>query len=93
MNNLLHEITNCPNIEKARLDANHPCHKIVNTQPRDNFQLPEPWNGNIVDAPILFISSNPSFDDNEYYPTTEWKKEVIEDFFCKSVSRKNRHLG
>ena len=29
---------------------------------KEGFQIGEPWNGDIENAPILFLSSNPSFD-------------------------------
>ena len=45
------------------------------------FQLPEPWNGHLDNAEILFISSNPSIDPNENYPTASWKGEDIVSFF------------
>ena len=51
--------------------AEHPCAPIVRWQgaPRlENQQVPEPWNGQIDRAPILFISSNPSFNPGEDYP-------------------------
>ena len=32
------------------------------------WQVPEPWNGNLGTAPILFIGQNPSADQDEDYP-------------------------
>ncbi|WP_273408361.1 hypothetical protein [Corynebacterium ureicelerivorans] len=29
---------------------------------KETFHMPEPWNGNLGEAEILFVSSNPSFD-------------------------------
>ncbi len=81
---LLHNISHCGEVEKAKSDSNHPCHKIVKSQ-KDlvitNFQLPEPWNGHIDTAEILFISSNPSIDPNENYPTSSWNDNDIVSFF------------
>jgi hypothetical protein len=50
----------------------------------DNFHLPEPWNGALDRAPILFHSSNPAFGPDEDYPTgdrTAWSDARIVDFF------------
>lgn len=81
--NLILEICQCPNIALAKDDSSHPCHVIVNVQNHDSndFQLPEPWNGNIAQAKLLFISSNPSIDESEAYPTVDWPNNRILDFF------------
>lgn len=84
MNNLLLEIAKCCEVEKAKTDNNHPCHKIVCSQNDlgiKDFQLPEPWNGHLDTAEILFISSNPSIDPNENYPTASWNDKDIISFF------------
>lgn len=67
-------IARCPVME-ACLDSersSHPCSGITGFQwqsidaPtrisrwRDTHQLPEPWVGHLTEAPILFVSSNPS---------------------------------
>ncbi|MCI8734690.1 MAG: hypothetical protein HFE40_03970 [Clostridia bacterium] len=80
MKNLLLEIAKCGEIEKAKVDTCHACNKIVTSQSGD-FQLPEPWNGHLDTAEILFISSNPSIDPKENYPTASWKDEDIISFF------------
>jgi len=83
--NLLLEIARCPNLLQCYDTTinNHPCSNIVSTQNNllDVFHLPEPWNGEIESAPILFISSNPSININEVYPTTSWPDNEIIDFF------------
>jgi len=64
--------------------SSHPCKAIIDSQGCDelsNFQVPEPWNGHIDRAPLLYISSNPSISDVEYYPRREWSDELIGDFF------------
>ena len=47
------------------------CHEIYNSQGcadiRD-FQVPEPWSGDIENAPILFVGINPGFTPGELYP-------------------------
>ncbi|MDN8605124.1 hypothetical protein Q0N48_03760 [Corynebacterium ureicelerivorans] len=46
---------------------------------KETFHMPEPWNGNLSTAEILFVSSNPSFDINETTPELARKenKEVL----------------
>lgn len=45
-----------------------------------SMQLPEPWNGHLSKAKIMFISSNPSID-YEDFPTKKWDDKDIVDFF------------
>lgn len=86
---LLFDICHCDNFHKliTRQNNVHPCSKIIDFQrgqgvsmPND-FQLPEPWSGDIVNAPILFISSNPAFSNTELYPLLTWPNPIIADFF------------
>jgi hypothetical protein len=44
--------------------------------------VPEPWSGHIERAPILFVSSNPSIDHAEAYPTGGWDDSRLADFFA-----------
>jgi hypothetical protein len=46
-----------------------------------DFHLPEPWSGNLEQAPVLFLGSNPSLAEAEEYPLQSWPDEFIEDFF------------
>lgn len=84
---LITQITGCAEVEKAKKDSNHPCNKIVCSQNEHEFQLPEPWNGDISNAEILFISSNPSIDPkanqdgHESYPTEKHSNEDLPEFF------------
>jgi hypothetical protein len=82
---LLREITRCPNIEQCFINpqSSNPCSKIISTQKviaLANLQVPEPWSGNLEHAPILFLSSNPSLDDEEVIPRWSWSDEWIKDF-------------
>lgn len=45
-------------------------HPIQKKQANKNipYQFPEPWNGDIDNAPIIFIGLNPSFNANEVFP-------------------------
>jgi hypothetical protein len=82
---LLLEIAKCPNVVEIFKGAeNHPCSEIVRSQGSsvlDNFQVPEPWNGCIDKARLLYLSSNPSISEIELYPTWNWSEERLEDFF------------
>jgi hypothetical protein len=75
--------------DSARSETSHCCHKIVQLQPQNAFQLPEPWSGQIDKAPILFISSNPSITQQEYYPDNTWRNENIIDFFQNRFTTPN----
>src|ERR1035438_1776548 len=65
-------VARCPNVKVCLEGAGpHPCCEIVQNQVitkgvvgYDDFQVPEPWVGEIDVAPILFISSNPSIGDD-----------------------------
>lgn len=74
---LLLAITHCPEIDKARADAGHPCADIVGLQQPDQFQKPEPWRGHIDTAPILFVSSNPSIRGKDPFPPDGWEEQDI----------------
>lgn len=72
------------------IDA-HPCSTIVAAQgvmSWASFQVPEPWSGNLLTAPILFLSSNPSISGTEEYPRSAWGNSELESFFN---SRFNGH--
>ncbi len=59
------QIMRCPIIAEAKGNSKFACSEIVNLQkPEAGFQVPEPWNGNI-NAPILFLSSNPGYNPDE----------------------------
>ncbi len=90
---LILDISNCDQIWKAREDKNHPCHTIVQYQylekPEKQFQHPEPWNGYIDRAEILFVGSNPSIDFDEIYPDDNWSDNDISDFHNNRFSVEN----
>jgi len=80
---LLLDIVRCPVTDEIRSGTSKisPCQKIVQLQTDMSFQLPEPWSGQIDSAPILFISSNPSIDQQEMYPDDSWNSDRTIDFF------------
>jgi len=74
-------IAYCKNVALCqRGDGSHPCTKIVRSQhvPDDEFQLPEPWRGQIDKARILFVGSNPSIGDDRYALQSSPAKQVWE---------------
>lgn len=95
MNNLLNDIAFCENVRKVLVEnLSSPCEKIIKSQNCDysNFQLPEPWSGDIENCCLLFISSNPAINKKEEYPdgSDYWKKEIIEDFFINRFSEEEK---
>jgi len=83
---LLLKIARCPIVEQClNGDSGHSCSKIVLSQGVDSyhFQSPEPWSGHLSDAPILFLSSNPSIGSPTYeqYPRASWDDESITNYF------------
>lgn len=59
---VFNSIARCPNVDRCLDgDTHHPCSTIVQSQHagKADFQLPEPWRGQIDKARILFIGSNP----------------------------------
>ena len=99
------EIASCCEVPEALKDSSHPCHDVVGWQSKqwsspilqiENSQMhrPEAWTGDIVNAPILFLSSNPSFDAEENYPNwnaKEWPLTKVSDFavnrFTSNIER------
>ena len=89
---LLLEIAHCP-VAKSCLEnkhTSHPCSDIVESQDVKtwtDYQLPEPWNGDLEHASILFLSSNPSISKHknylkqERYPHGSWQDSEVTDFF------------
>jgi hypothetical protein len=82
-------ITKCPEMMRALADHASPCAAVVRCQRKDGIaagdqQVPEPWNGDVERAPLLFIASNPAIDPTERYPTidgNEWPESQVEAFF------------
>jgi hypothetical protein len=56
---------------------------------------PEAWTGDITKAPIIFLSSNPSFNKDENYPSwdlNKWPVEKILDFALNRFSAKQLRM-
>ena len=97
---LLFDIAKCHNFIQLIKTNNptHPCDHIIdfqrkngNAQNINDFQLPEPWNGDIVNAPILVISSNPAYSSCELYPTLDWPDPMIADFFINRFKNRGKY--
>lgn len=86
---LLFDIAKCDNFCSLITHASisNSCNDIINFQRtqsavrNNDFQIPEPWSGDITNAPILVISSNPAYSKAEIYPTLAWPDAIIADFF------------
>ena len=85
------QIASCTAVQDALKNSKHPCRKVVNEQSKIisleiKRQRPEPWMGGIGTAKLLFISSNPSINEDpfplgEVFPTYEWSEQDSADFF------------
>ncbi|WP_129336310.1 hypothetical protein [Cellulomonas endophytica] len=84
-------VARCPEIDRARVRSSHPCRAIVQLQSPspDRFQVPEAWAGNLQQARIAFVSSNPSISEAgdgqsgnvvERYPTASWPDARLVEF-------------
>ena len=91
---LLLDIAMCDELSKARTDKFHPCYKIVHYQDDlSAFQIPEPWNGDIENAEILFISSNPSIDMTEKDVECFFANRLKSDEYKKRMKSENKTDG
>ncbi len=81
---LLSHITRCPIAQRCLAGERLPCSAIVGSQSAAarSFHVPEPWSGHLARAAVLFVSSNPSIDPAEAYPTGSWDDERRADFFA-----------
>lgn len=69
-----------------------PCSSVIHSQGGSitDFHVPEPWNGNIDSARILFVSINPGYSPDELFPRTgnpywmsgsEFNTSKVEEYF------------
>src|SRR5438105_4215590 len=97
---LLLEIAHCPiaNNILCNVDPKHPCSGVVRSQKNkngllelDQFQAPTPWIGHLEEAPILFLSSNPSINPEEEAALSwseDWDDDLVVDYFDNLFSGK-----
>lgn len=72
-------------INIARCKGSSACNDIIKTQRLcdKEFQVPEPWRGDIAKAKLLFVSSNPSVNHKDDSPTASCPDEEIVAYFQK----------
>jgi len=85
-NSLLDEICHCSNIADCIRGGNNknPCYNITAAQEIkniNNFQVPEPWSGSIVTAPVLFVGDYASVCYDDEYPVYGWPSHLMENYF------------
>jgi uracil-DNA glycosylase len=92
---LLLEIAHCPVARGCLADPGspHPCSRIVLSQGTTDpaqHHLPEPWDGALAHAPLLFIGSNPSIDPADLNPTWAWPDDDVLDFYLHRFDGQRR---
>jgi len=77
----------------------HPCRTIVEYQRRErgvesyaDFQVPEPWVGEIDVAPILFVASNPSIGDDDHASGATPDEEIWESHHLAHGGGQRRYI-
>lgn len=82
---LMLSIIHCDEVPNqfAHPEVKSPCSAIIKSQDCSNerFHVPEPWNGDLAQAPLLFIGSNPSINQSELFPVSSWEDNKASDFF------------
>ena len=91
---LFWEIIQCPSSKIACSQ----CSPIIDIQNKSDFQVPEPWNGDIEKAQIMVLGLNPALDIAELFPSFDfnnntwnmmcpkgqnWTNNYVENFFEK----------
>lgn len=93
-------VSRCPNVRLClETLVQHPCRKIVEYQRKefgigsyDEFQLPEPWVGEIDIAPILFVSSNPSIGEDTHARGGSVDEDVWESHHLAFGGARRRYI-
>ena len=101
--NIAWDIINC-GLQNAP-NSNSECNALYISQQCASiadFQIPEPWNGDIENAPILFVGLNPGFLDVELYPklgNPYWlqanggfDEAKVEDFFEHRFNSRHQYV-
>lgn len=81
------KMNECVNVVNWQVDS-HIERPVRAEVRRSTFHRPEPWAGNLSSAPIMFLSSNPSFDPRENFPTLDWDDREAADFFVDRFSER-----
>ena len=100
--NLALAISSCTEVCTALREKDHPCYKVVHEQTKlieveIKRQRPEPWMGALAKANLLFVSSNPSINEDPYplgevFPTYEWSESDSADFFTKRCDPEEKEV-
>jgi hypothetical protein len=79
---VLLQVARCSNADPTSKDRT-PCSTIVHSQRTTPalFHVPEPWRGDIASAPLLFVSSNPSWNANDDSPPSTASDDEIVDYY------------
>jgi hypothetical protein len=93
-------VSRCPNVRFCLETAEpHPCRKIVEYQVRErgvrgyaDFQLPEPWVGEIDIAPILLVASNPSIGDDDHATGATSEDEIWESHYLAHGGGRRKYI-
>ena len=95
-------IASCPAVQDALSNKSHPCHKVVHEQTKlidveIKRQRPEPWMGGLAKANLLFVSSNPSINEDphplgEVFPTYEWSEADSANFFVNRCDPEDKDV-
>ena len=95
-------IASCPAVQDALTNKSHPCHKVVHEQTKlidieIKRQRPEPWMGGLAKANLLFVSSNPSINEDPYplgevFPTYEWSDTDSAEFFVERCNPDDKNV-
>lgn len=99
---LFWDILNCAG--KSFSNKTSPCNLILSSQRRSqsDFHLPEPWDGHISEAEILFVGPNPrtslpsGLQPGELFPCLGdpyWGKDIVEDFFENRFDSSHRDFA
>ena len=98
---LLLDIVNCG---FSCQDSGNPCHSIWESQGCtmiEDFHLPEPWNGDIEKAQLMFFGINPRLNAGELFPRTgcDWwmrgallNRERVADFFKNRFTSEHQYV-
>jgi hypothetical protein len=83
---LLLSIARCEIAKQVLNDAEaaHCCARIVLSQEKNAItpqRVPEPWNGQLTSARLLFVASNPAISGTELYPDSNWGDDRLVEFF------------
>jgi len=91
---LLFDIAYCDSF-KQEFDDTKVCFKISHYQLKSNrsaedIMIPEPWDGDIASAPILVVSSNPAYTPEELFPTKDWPRNMVADYFTNRFKNRGK---